>query len=221
MKHAEPCHASAPVRRRARVAFAFVLAGLVAACQVPVPGQGPPPALYRLTPKSTYDPDLPTVDWQLLVETPLANASIDTTRIALMRRPMQIEYYARAQWTDRAPLMIQTLIVESFENSGRIVAVGRDVVGLRGDFVLKTELREFQVEYSGADRPRAHVAIVARLVQMPRRAIISTRTFERRVTARADSLDAVIEAFDEALGKALRRLVEWALRTGEAARRGS
>ncbi len=195
------------------------MAGL-AACQVAVPGQGPPAELYRLSPKSTFGDNLPTVDWQLVLETPRANAGIDTTRIALQRAPLQIEYYARAQWSDRAPQMIQTLIIESFENSERIVAVGRDVVGLRADFVLKTELREFQIEYFNGGPPRGHIAMAARLVQQPRRAIIGSKTFEARVPAKEDSVPAVIEAFDDALGKVLRRLVEWTLVTGaDAARR--
>ncbi len=203
-------------RRTLKLILAAPVAGL-AGCQVAVPGQGPPPELYRLTPKSSFREDLPTVDWQLVLETPQANAGIDTTRIALQRAPLQIEYYARAQWSDRAPQMVQTLMIESFENSKRIVAVGRDVVGLRADFVLKSELREFQTEYFQPGPPRSHVAIAARLVQMPRRAIIGTETFEASEPAAADSVPAVIEAFDESLGKVLRRLVEWTLQTGQAA----
>ena len=215
-----PTGARHPTRRQAlRLVSAVPLVGLAAACQVAVPGQGPPPDLYRLSPKSSFKPELPEVDWQLVLETPLANAGIDTTRIALQRSPMQIEYYARTQWSDRAPLMVQTLMIESFENSDKIVAVGRDVVGLRADFLLKSELREFQVEYFGPDGPRAHVVIAARMVQMPRRAIIGSRSFEATVPAGRDSVTDIIAAFDQALGKVLRRLVEWALETGEAARR--
>ncbi|MFQ5774967.1 MAG: ABC-type transport auxiliary lipoprotein family protein [Kiloniellaceae bacterium] len=213
--------ASTGRRRALKAALAVPVAALAAACQVRVPGQGPPPDLYRLTPKSTYREDLPTVSWQLVLEKPLANAGIDTTRIALQRTPMQIEYYAKSGWSDRAPLMIQTLMIESFENSGRIVAVGRDVVGLRADFVLKSELREFQAEYFGGKLPRVRVGISVRLVQMPRRAIIGSKSFEHVVTAEADTIDAIIAAFDESLGKVLRRLVEWTVLTGEAARRTS
>ncbi len=206
-----------PLRRRAlKLVLAAPLAGL-AACQLPVPGQGPPAELYRLSPKSTFDDDLPRVDWQLVLDAPRANAGIDTTRIALQRARLQIEYYARAEWSDRLPQMIQTLMIESFENSDRIVAVGRDVVGLRADFILRTELREFQIEYFNGGPPRGHVVLAARLVQQPRRAIIGSATFEARVPAQSDSMPAVIAAFDEALGKVLRRLVEWTLVTGAAA----
>ncbi len=191
------------------------LVALAAGCEVP--GKGPPPILYRLTPKSTFREDLPTVSWQLVLELPLANAGLSTTRIALYRDPTHLEYYARASWTDRAPNMVLTLMIESFENSGKIVAVGRESIGLRSDFVLKTELREFQAEYYGGDLPTAHVAINAKLVQSATRTIVGSRNFESRYEARADSRVAIIEAFDEALGKTLKRLVEWTLVTGEEA----
>ena len=191
----------------------LVLIGL-GACDIPVPGQGPPPLLYRLTPKSTFSNDLPTVAWQLLVEAPVVQAGLSTTRIALQRSPTRFEYYARASWTDRAPDMVQTLILESFENSSSIVAVGRDSLGLRADFVLKIELREFQAEYGAAAAPDIRVQLNAKLVKMPRRAIVASQRFESVDRATADRLEAIVDAFDGALGTVLRDLVEWTLRTG-------
>jgi cholesterol transport system auxiliary component len=52
---------------------------------------------------------------------------------------------------------------------------------------------------------------------MPRRAIIGSESFEARVQANADVMVDIVDAFDEALGKVLRRIVEWSLLTGEAA----
>jgi cholesterol transport system auxiliary component len=195
------------------------LVSLAAACEGVVPGAGPPPILYRLTPKSTFRSDLPKVRWQLVLELPLANAGLSTTRIALYRNPTHLEYYARASWTDRAPSMVLTLMIESFENSGRIVAVGRESVGLRSDFVLKTELREFQIEYYGSDVPVAHVAVNAKLVQSATRTIVASQDFDCRYEAGADRLNDIVSAFDEALGKCLKKLVEWTLVTGEEADR--
>ena len=111
--------------------------------------------------------------------------------------------------------MIQTLVVESFENSGKIVAVGRESLGLRADFVLKMELREFQSEYPTGGSPNAHVRLNAKLVKMPQRAIIGSESFEAKVGASADRIEDIVAAFDEALGKALKDLVAWTLRTGQ------
>ncbi len=205
-----------PARRRVLgAALVLPLGALAAACQLPVPGQGPPPALYRLTPKSTFSEDLPNVAWQLVLEVPVADAGLATTRVALQRAPTQMEYYARTSWTDRAPLMIQTLMIESFENSGRIVSVGRESVGLRADFILKSELREFQAEYYRTPTPSVRVAMNAKLVQMPRRTIIGSQSFESVAETTEDAMTEIIAAFDQALGKVLKHLVEWVLLTGE------
>jgi len=208
--------------RRRRVLAGLGLLGLgLAGCDklIELPGQGPPPTIYRLTPKSTFPDDIPRVSAQLVVEPPFASAALSTTRIALMPSPTRVDYYARAGWEDQAPLMIQTLLVESFENSGRIVSVGRQSIGLRSDFVLKTELREFQAEYMDGGRPSVRVRLNAKLVRMPDRSIIAATDIENLAKADSEAIDAVVVAFDEALGKVMRGVVVWTLRN--AAARGS
>ncbi len=202
-------------RRLLRAMAALPAIALVPGCELPVPGQGPPPDLYLLSPKSTFREDLPQANWQLIVEPPTANASLNSTRIALLRTPTKIDYYARSNWGDRAPLMVQTLILESFENTGKIVSIGKESVGLRADFILKTDLREMQTIYYEGGPPKAWVGINAKLVIMPRRSIVANALFQHRVQAKADSMPDIIEAFDEALNKVLRRLVEWVLIEGD------
>lgn len=184
-------------------------------------GDRPPPALFRLSPKSTFPDDLPKVDWQLVLETPVADAGLNTARIALTRSSHQIEYYARANWTDRAPAMFQTMMIESFENSDSIVSVGRESLGLRADFVLKSELREFQAVYAGGGPPVVRVGLALKLVEMPRRAIVAASDIDTTAPAEADTLEAVIRAFDEASGRVLKELVTWVIRSGEQARRNA
>jgi len=203
-------------RRLLKTSTLLALGTLTSACAGVLPGAGPPPRLFRLTPKNTFPDGLETVGWQLVIEPPLAPAGLATTRIALHRATVELEYYARANWADLAPAMIQTLIVESFENSGKIVAVGRDSLGLRADFVLKMELREFQSEYSASAPPNAHVRLNAKLVKMPQRTIIGSESFEAKVAASADRIEDIVGAFDEALGKSLKGLVVWTLQTGQS-----
>lgn len=206
-------------RRVLRLGAALPLVGLLPACTDLVPGQRPAPNFYRLTPKSTFSDDLPYAEWQLVLEAPVANAGLATTRIALAQQPLEVEYYARSSWTDRAPQMVQTLMIESFENSRRIVSIGRESLGLRSDFVLKSELREFQAEYYSVEEgqpPQVRVNISGKLVQMPRRVIVASSSFEEIVQAEADTVEAVVAAFDQALGGVLRDLVGWTLITGES-----
>ncbi len=198
---------------------AFVLT----ACGGLLPGGGPPPKLYRLTPKSTFEPNIPTVDWQLVISPPAAQGAIDTTRIALAPSATRIEYYADAGWTDRMPLMLQALILESFENSDRIVAVGRRAIGLRSDYELRADVREFQAEYykhpgqpqSCAATPVCvDVIINAKLIYTPQRTIVATRDFTGFAPSQIDDVVSVVEAFDIALGSVLKDMVGWTLIEG-------
>ncbi len=208
--------------RRMRMAVLAALLALAAGCGVQLPGGGAPAQLYVLTPKSTYPADLVHVDWQLLVEKTTSPAALDSSRIAVSYSPIEIDYFARAEWTDRAPDMVQRLVVESFENSGRIVAVGSDAIGLRSDILLKTELREFQAEYEGrstgvggGNPPRIRVRINAKLVRMPRRVIVASSTFEYVEPAARNSMEGIVLAFDEALGHVIKDIVVWTLSEGE------
>jgi cholesterol transport system auxiliary component len=185
-------------------------------CSSVLPISTTPPRTYRLTSKSTYPSDLRDVKWQLVVETPFAPASTNTDRIGLMETPLRFNYYANANWVDRAPLMVQQLIIESFDNSGAIVGVGPESVGLRPDFVLKSELREFQAHVvDGGRAHRVHVVLNARLVEMPERRIIAVEHFARAIDVPPDQLDPIIQAFDDALGAVMKRMVIWTLTRGE------
>jgi cholesterol transport system auxiliary component len=205
----------AQIRRWRGAAVVLLLAGLLSACGGILPGSGPPANLFTLTPKNTFDEAVPAVPWQLVVEEPSAAGGLQVQSIALRTKAIELQYFASARWTERAPRMVQTLLVESFENSGKIVAVGRQTIGLRSDFNLKTELREFQAEYASTNRPpTVHVRLSARLIQQPRREIVASQNFDARVEASDTSMDSVILAFDEALGKVIRRTVEWTLQEG-------
>ena len=184
---------------------------LLAGCANVIPGRGVPPKLFSLSPKSTYSAGLPTVNWQLVVEVPITAETLDTARIALSRDRYTLDFYGNARWAERAPMMIQTLLVESFENTEKIVAVARQATDLRADYVLKTDLREFQAELSGDGRPTVRVRINAKLVKMPERIIIASFKSERAVEAESSNLIDVVRAFDTSLGKVLKQVVEWAL----------
>jgi cholesterol transport system auxiliary component len=206
---------STPVDRRALLRLAaLALVPAASSCTSLIPGGGAPPQLYVLTRKSTFPPDLPRVSRQLLVDTPIAPAEIDTTRVALSRSPTTIDYFANAAWSDRAPAMVQSLLIESFEQTGKIPSVARDTAVLRADYILLPELRRFEARYqNGEAPPTVLVRLLVRLIKMPERTIIGEDIAEGRETATANAMDAIVEAYNEALGSVMKRLVTWTLAT--------
>ena len=190
----------------------------ISGCAAGLFSSGPPPDLYNLTPKSTFPVGLPKVTWQLVIEEPLASGGLDASQIALRPSPTELKYFAGARWTERAPKMVQTLLIESFENTGSIISVGRQTIGLRSDYNLRTELREFQAEYFSDEKsPSIRVRINAKLITQPRQIIAASRSFEFVADATGSDLASIIQAFDNALGKVIRGLVEWTLEVGNNA----
>jgi len=165
----------------------FLLTSVVLSGCASIGLSGPPSDLFTLSPKSTFSSELPT----------------------------EFNYFAGARWTERAPVLVQTLIIESFETSGKIVGVGRQSIGLRSDYNLKLELREFQAEYFDKSAPPAvRVRVNAKLVRQPRQQIIASKSFEFRRVAEEDSVRSIVRTFDSALGRAMKELVEWTLTVG-------
>lgn len=199
-------------RRQAMAAGAsFTLFAALAGCSV-LQRVNTPVNLYTLTPKTTYPEGLPPVDWQLVVETPTCAASLDTPRIALQRTPLTFEYYADSAWTDNAPAMVQTLLIESFESTRRISGVGREAIGLRPDYILKTDLREFEAVYDGDNPiPTIWIRMNAKLVKLPERRIVASETFGEKLPAAGSKLTDIVAAFDEALGSVFKQIVLFAL----------
>jgi cholesterol transport system auxiliary component len=176
---------------------------------------GPPPApqLYVLHPEFGPLLQAPSVQWELIVALPIAPESLDTERIALINAPNVMDYYAHAQWTDRAPLLLQGLMVEAFEKSQRIAAVAREGAGIRSDYILVSELHDFEAYYAVPDTPpRIRVGLSVSLLGSLHHEVIATVPVSREADAAANSLAAVTAAFSQATGEAIGDIVNWALR---------
>lgn len=209
--------------RSYRLRLLAILSGLALTGCGGLLSEAPKRQLYRLEPALAAPAPLPRVPVQLLVAVPIAPAGLDTSRIALSRTAVSLDYYFDAEWTDRAPLLAQTALVDAFEKSGAVAGVARDSAALRADLVLETELRDFEAVYDSPNAPpRASVGFTARLIKIPERSILAQTTIARQATAAANEVPAVVRAFDDALGTAVDEVVRWAVsNTGLLRRRGA
>jgi cholesterol transport system auxiliary component len=198
-------------RRRFRLAALLALLPLLAGCGGLLPSP-PERQIYRLAPRFTFAAPLPHVAAQLLVTTPNAQPGLDTRRIALSRTPLSLDYFAGVEWGDRAPFVVQGALLAGFEKSGAIAAVGPETAGVRADLVLDTSIGDFEAVYdSPHGPPHVRVSLVARLVRMPDRSILARTAVTRDAPASANTVPAVVAAFDRALGGATDNLVDWTL----------
>lgn len=167
-----------------------------------------PFTIHSPRPQPAAVADATPVDWQLAIEQPWAGATQSTPDLLVMPSPGVYEVYADARWRDIPPTMLGSLLLETFERSGRLVGVSRAAAGVNTDFVLSSELRDFQIEFvDGA--PRAHVQVHARLLAFGDNRIVASRTFDASEPAAAQDAGSAARAIEAALARALAELRDW------------
>jgi cholesterol transport system auxiliary component len=177
--------------------------------------------LQLFTPQVHVDPDpaWPKVDWQLTVARPNSSNLLDSRRMLVSPAPGQIQVYEGAAWNDDVPDIVQDTIVHAFEDSGKIIAAGRQTTGLHAEFSLQLELREDQAVYrTPAGPPEISITITARLIDFASNRATASRTFHQAVAANGITVPDVTRAFDSALGAIAHDIVGWTLASGQQAR---
>lgn len=147
----------------------------------------------------------------VVVETPSASGAIATDRILVKPSPLQAAYLPGARWIDAAPVMIQTLMVQSLQSSGAFRLVNRGAGGLLPDYTVLTEIRAFQAEPGPVGGPAytVRVALTLTLVREIDGRAVASRNVEGRAGAASDTPLVIAEAFDAATTAALRDAVGW------------
>jgi cholesterol transport system auxiliary component len=174
-------------------------------------GPPPPSQIYVLHPAPPPG-GVGKVAWALAIAKADASDSLDSERIALSKSDTQFDYYANAVWPDRLPSLVQTALLAGFEASGGIEAVAREEDSLHADYELFTDIRDFEARYASPDgTPSVAVTLIAHMVEAHSRKIAASLTASFTQSASVNSVDAVVEAFDAVLGKAIAQIVTWAL----------
>lgn len=193
----------------------FVSALFATGCVSLLPETTPAKPRYQISPVEDGAAAGAPVDWSLVVEDPRATRVFDTVRIAVSTAPGKIEYFAGAEWADRAPRLFQTALIQSFEESERILAVGDRSALPVGDFVLQADIRHIQLNVRGGS-PVAAVAIYVRLSN-GKGTIYAAQPVSATAPAASDGPDDVIAAFNAAFDQVLAETVAWAFEEGEKA----
>ena len=147
-----------------------------------------------------------------LVVTPAAaSGALMTDRILIKPNRLQAEYLPSGRWADAAPVLVQSLLVASLQNSGAFKLVGRDDAGLIPDVTLLADLRDFQAEAPGAAGGvwTVRIGIAVTLIDETERRVLAGRTFVQTATATSDQTLTLVNAFDAAMVQILGSVVRW------------
>lgn len=135
---------------------------------------------------------------------------IDSERVVIQPTPGEVNYLSGARWSDRVPRLVQSRIMQAFENSGRVRAVTREGDSLRTDYKLDTEIREFGVFVS--PQQEAVVELSVKLVNAQTNRVVATEVFSARAEAASVDGPSATAAINSAFGSVLIELVRWTTR---------
>jgi cholesterol transport system auxiliary component len=155
------------------------------------------------------------VDWQLAIDTPLASDALDTARMLVMPTPGALETYKGGRWADTPPLMLRGLLIEAFQQTGRIAGVGAVTSGLHADYMITIDLYDFEVQYrDGA--PHAVIRLNAKLNDASINRVRAAKTFEADEAVAGATAGDAAAAFDRAIDALLADIVRWTVDQGES-----
>ncbi len=115
-----------------------------------------------------------------------------------------------AKWPDTLSRVMQSRIIQSFENASYLKAMGRQSEGLVVNYQLIVDVRSFQV--SASPTPVAEIQFSAKIVGENGQ-ILGARLFQTSVPASVQDEASVAASLNEAFGKAMTDLVVWTCKT--------
>jgi phospholipid/cholesterol/gamma-HCH transport system substrate-binding protein len=144
---------------------------------------------------------------QLIVAEPTALIALETRKFLIRPNPSDEPTFAKAEWSDNAPKLLQAKIIQTFENAGLSKTVSRPAEGLVADRQLALDIRKFQI--STTPEPLAEIEFAAKIMSDNGR-IVEAKVFHATVPAKEMNASSAATALDEAFGKSATELVIWA-----------
>ena len=196
--------AAPPTIRRRHCAGVVALALLLTGCA------SAPDATFDLSAAPARKP-LGALPGQVSVQEPVATAPMDSDRIVVRPTSDTLAALKGAQWAERLPRLVQTRLLQSFENARLTRFIGRPDGRFVAQFSLTAEIRRFDVDLSSGE---AVVELSVRLVEEGAGRVVAAKIFNaRRPVAGADGANAAA-ALDAALGDVMGEIVVWTATRG-------
>ena len=149
---------------------------------------------------------------QLLVPTPTALKALDSENIVVSSAPGSIEYLKGAQWGDRLTNIVQSRLVQAYENTGAFGGIGRPGDGLAINYQILTDLRMFGIQ-AYASPKLAVVELAVRLMNDKNGEVRATRVFRTVIPVGGATNAAYVKALDAAFERTASEIVTWTVTT--------
>ncbi|MEM8812512.1 MAG: ABC-type transport auxiliary lipoprotein family protein [Pseudomonadota bacterium] len=143
---------------------------------------------------------------QLLIPEPNAVQALNTNQIVIRTDQSTLGYIGGGQWADTLPKLVQARLVQAFEQTGRVAAVGTPGEGLFINHTVRVTIRFFGLDVNGARRARLDFA--AKIMNEGTGRVVAVTSISESVPA-GPGTEGAVDALDAAFGNASQTLVQW------------
>lgn len=149
----------------------------------------------------------PAVGADLAVLRPFTKPGLESERIVVWLPDRRLDAYAGSRWSAPLPDLVQSLLLDELRARGGWKNVLLDRGEFRGQYVLQTEIRDFQAEYAAQGQaPTVRVTLRAELGRAPSRTPVATLVGSGEARANADRMTEVVAAFERAYAAAVQEV---------------
>jgi cholesterol transport system auxiliary component len=184
---------------RTALVAAVLMAGVLAlaACA------SAPPETFDLTPSSAKA----NLRAPLAIREPVASLDLDSQRILVRTSPDTVAYMAGAQWSDRLPALVQSRLVQTFQNSKQLRFVGRAGAGFVADYEMELDIRAFELDVS---KGQAVIDIAVKIVGAGSGRVVAAQIFTAQAPASGTGPAEAVAALNAALAIVMARIAAFA-----------
>lgn len=149
---------------------------------------------------------------QILIPPPTALQALDSNQIVVRVSSSEIQYLGKSQWSDKLSRMVQSKLVEAFENTGKLGGVGVPGQGLAIDYQIVTDIRSFEID-TNAGQKVATVEISVKVLNDRTGTIKAQSVFRKVVPITGGGNPDFIRGLDTAFAGVTAEIVDWTLRS--------
>ncbi|MCJ2067160.1 ABC-type transport auxiliary lipoprotein family protein [Methylobacterium sp. J-088] len=186
--------------RSSHIAATALLAALLGGC-----GGGAAPLTFDLAALPAAGRPV-AAGRSIAVSEPVGIQPFEADRIIVRESGGSLAFLGGGQWADRLPRLIQSRIIQSLENSGRLRSVSRPGDKIVADYQLVSEIRAFDVQSVTGE---AVVDLALKLVADGTGKVTAARIFVARVPVAKIDAGNGARALDQALTTVLADVVRW------------
>jgi cholesterol transport system auxiliary component len=166
------------------------------------------PHIYMLDARASVDKQQTKRDLVLAVSMPRARPGFDTPQMAYLRKPHELNYFVVNQWADTPARMLDSLLVQTLEQSMSFRAVVHAASVVPANVRLDTELIRLQQDFS-TQPSKVQLTLRAQLIDVTGKRVLAVKVFDDSENAASDDAYGGVVAANLMLQRVLSQLADF------------